>query len=54
MITINELMIMIKILFIMKVMIIKNKYTSIKSKNTTTNICGNENDNEAHHQHFLK
>ena len=53
MIMINELMIMIKIRFIMKVMIIKSKYTSNKSRNTTTNICGNKNDNKAHHQHFL-
>ena len=53
MITINELLIMIKITFIMKVMIIKSKYKSNKSKNTTTNICGNKNDNKAHHQHFL-
>ena len=53
MIMINELMIMIKITFIMKVMIIKSKYTINKSKNTTTNICGNKNDNEPHHQYFL-
>ena len=42
MIMINELMKMIKIAFIMKVMIIKSKYTSNKSKDTTTNICGNK------------
>ena len=42
MIMINELMKMIKITFIMKVMIIKSKYKSNKSKNTTAKICGNK------------
>ena len=46
-------MIMIKITFIMKVMITKSKYTTNKGKNTTTNICGNKNDNKVHHQLFL-
>ena len=50
---INELMIMIKITFIMKVMITKNKYTTNKGKNTTTNICDNKNDNKVHHHLFL-
>ena len=53
MIMINELMIMITIIFMVKVMIIKNKYMNNKNKNTTTNKGGNKNDNKAHHKHFL-
>ena len=34
----NELMIMITIIFMMKVMTIKNKYMNNKNINTTTNI----------------
>ena len=41
MIMINELVIMITIIFIMKVMIIRNKQMN-KNNNTTTNLCGNK------------
>ena len=51
MIMINELM--ITIMFMMKVMIIKNKYMNNKNNNTSTNIFGNKSDNKAHHEHFL-
>ena len=51
MIMINELI--ITIIFMMKVMIIKNKYMNNKNSNITTNICGNKSNNKAHHEHFL-
>ena len=53
MIMINELMLMITIICILKLMIIKNKQMNNKKNNTTTNICGNKNDNKTHHKHFL-
>ena len=51
MIMINELI--MTIIFMMKVMIMENKYMNNKNNNTTTNICGNKSDNKAHHEHFL-
>ena len=51
MIMINELI--MTIIFMMKVMIIKNKYMNNKNNNTITKICGNKSDNKAHHEHFL-
>ena len=53
MIMINELMLMITIICILKLMIIKNKQMNNKKNNTTTNICGNKSDNKTHHKHFL-